>query len=129
MRRFHRWFGLIVGVFLAVISATGIVLQVQVLMENHDGPSPALAAEPHRDAPGEEKPAAASAVTPPGKDHDRDLHEAIMHIHSGEFFGKFGNAIGLICGLALFFFSISGLWMYWQMFQARSKNGRRAVFW
>ncbi len=122
MRRFHRWFGLIVGVFLAVISATGIVLQVQVLMENHDAPPAAMAVEPHRDAPEEEKPAAA-------RDHDRDLHESIMHIHSGEFFGKFGNVIGLICGLALFFFSISGLWMYWQMFQARSKNGRREVFW
>ena len=114
---------------MAVISATGIVLQVQVLMENHDGPPAALAAEPHRDAPDEEKPGAGAANAPPEKDHDRELHETIMHIHSGEFFGKFGNVIGLICGLALLFFSISGLWMYWQMFQARSRNGRREVFW
>jgi uncharacterized iron-regulated membrane protein len=115
---------------LAVISATGIVLQVQVLMENHDAPPPALTGEPHRDAPEEEKPAAAAVRgQPPEEDHDRDLHETIMHIHSGEFFGKFGNVIGLLCGAALFFFSISGLWMYWQMFQARSKNGRREVFW
>ena len=52
-----------------------------------------------------------------------------MHIHSGEYFGKFANLIGLVCGLALFLFSVSGMWMYWQMFKARAKNGRRDIFW
>ena len=120
MRRFHRWFGLVVAIFMIVISVTGVILQVQVIAEDHKGSPPAIAAaQLHQEQPGEHEHAG------PGG----DLHGLVMHIHSGEYFGKYANVIGLVCGLALFFFSVSGLWMYWQMFNARARNGRGGVFW
>ena len=134
MRKFHRWFGLIVAAFLAVIAVTGVILQVQLLAEEPKGPRPELTAQQHQQPA---DAAAARSDSPPsgGRDHDGPpdenggLHQTIMHIHSGEFLGKFANVIGLVCGLALFFFSVSGLWMYWQMFDARAKNGRHQIFW
>ena len=124
MRRFHRWFGLIVAIFMIVISVTGVILQVQVITEDHKGPPPGIAAaQLHQEPPGAGDPEGA------GGKGGGDLHGLVMHIHSGEYFGKYANVIGLVCGLALFFFSVSGLWMYWQMFNARARNGRSGVFW
>ena len=124
MRRFHRWFGLVVAIFMIVISVTGVILQVQVIAEDHKGPPPAIAAaQLHQEPPGEHEHAG------PGGEGGGDLHGLVMHIHSGEYFGKYANVIGLVCGLALLFFSVSGLWMYWQMFNARARNGRSGVFW
>jgi len=126
MRRFHRWFGLTVAIFMILISVTGVILQVQVIAEDHVGPPPVLVAAQAQSQPaGQTEPLATS----PAQQSGGDLHGLIMHIHSGEYFGKFANVIGLVCGLALFFFSVSGLWMYWQMFSARVKNGRGEVFW
>ena len=136
MRRFHRWFGLIVAIFLALISVTGVILQVQILSEDHKEAPPAEAAVPLHpapvDAPAVRRDPAEKEIRDPKEQSGKeggDLHETIMHIHSGEYFGKFANLIGLVCGLALFFFSVSGMWMYWQMFKARAKNGRRDIFW
>ena len=40
-------------------------------------------------------------------------------IHSGNEFGPVGTIISLLSGLALFFFALSGLWMYIQMYRGR----------
>ena len=45
------------------------------------------------------------------------------HLRSGEEFGPVGVAISIASGLALIFFSISGFWLYFQMFKARSARG------
>ena len=141
MRRFHRWFGLVVAVFMIIISVTGVILQVQVITEDHKGPPPGLVAgqpqkEPASQDIGESAPTGLGERNHEGPGHDGpaekgggDLHGLVMHIHSGEYFGKFANVIGLVCGVALLFFSVSGLWMYWQMFKARAKAGRNEVFW
>ena len=50
------------------------------------------------------------------------------HLHSGESFGPLGTAISILSGLVLVFFSISGIWMYVQMFRKRPAQPRR-LFW
>lgn len=70
----------------------------------------------------------------PPVSHER--HEAdealefVMHLHSGEAFGPIGTWISIASALALLFFSVSGLWMYLQMWRARGRGGaKRALFW
>ena len=52
------------------------------------------------------------------------------HLHSGEEFGPVGTAISLMTGLALLFFSISGLWMYFSMWKNRKDRSLKpGWFW
>lgn len=105
MRRLHRWFGLITSVIMAFVAATGIIMQVMDLFNIDDQQGPG--------APG-------------GGLRLRDL---IDHLHDGEYFGNTGRVISLLMGVALFFFFVSGIWMYWQMLRARSELGKKGLFW
>ena len=54
----------------------------------------------------------------------------LQHLHSGETFGIAGTVISILAGIALAFFSFSGLWMYIQMW--RNRRSRRVTpgwFW
>ena len=63
---------------------------------------------------------------PPGKWNVGFLH----HIHSGEQFGPAGVVISLLSGLAMIFFSFSGLWMYIRMFRNRRvRSHKPGWFW
>ncbi len=127
------------GVFLALISATGIALQVQQLLEKDSGPADTarhVVAEPRAEDSDDRHGVVVAGVLQQhrleaGRQRadGRDLHETLMHIHSGEFVGKGGTVAGLLSGCAPFFFSLSGIWMYWRMFKARAKVGRREIFW
>ena len=143
MRKFHRWFGLITGIFMLIISGTGITIQtLDLISNNHDGPPRGAEQGPPPGSPtpfdnGQPPSEAASAnqnLAPiPGQPNIRPRKMGLMgivkHIHSGEYFGPIGIVINIICGFALFFFSISGIWIYWQMFQSRAKIGRKEIFW
>jgi uncharacterized iron-regulated membrane protein len=108
MRRLHRWCGLVTGVFMALIALTGIGMQViDLIWPEQDGP---------RDAP----------------DPARGVHQIrafIDHLHDGEVLGVSGRAVSLVLGVALLFFSVSGIWMYWTMLSARRRNGVGKLFW
>lgn len=54
-----------------------------------------------------------------------------IKLHSGELYGDFGRSTGIFSGLALLFFSISGFWIYFQMFKRRPKQGPlwKRIFW
>ncbi|WP_374413555.1 hypothetical protein [Novosphingobium colocasiae] len=41
-------------------------------------------------------------------------------LYSGESFGPLGTAIAVLSGLALVFFSVSGIWLYMQMWRNRA---------
>ncbi|GGY91419.1 hypothetical protein [Novosphingobium colocasiae] len=41
-------------------------------------------------------------------------------LHSGESLGPLGTAISVLSGLALVFFSASGIWLYMQMWRNRA---------
>ena len=43
----------------------------------------------------------------------------LHHLHSGESFGPAGVIVSILSGLALVFFSVSGIWLYVQMWRHR----------
>jgi uncharacterized iron-regulated membrane protein len=116
MRRLHRWFGLVTGVFMALIALSGIGMQViDLIWPEHPGP---------RGGP--------PGGLPRGPDPAHGLHQfrAFMdHLHDGELLGYWGRIVSLALGLALLLFSVSGIWMYWTMYSARRRNGMGKVFW
>jgi len=130
MRKWHRWLVIFAGVFLVWIAATGLVGQAVSLAggEHHEGP-------PTGAAPGGPK----SEVPPPGKGDQNgppakrggrpDFYHLIIDLHSGNFFGPVGKVISALLGAAMLFFSVSGIWMYCDMFRRRKHIGRSGVFW
>lgn len=53
----------------------------------------------------------------------------IKDLHSGVLLGPVGIFVSMLSGVALIFFAISGMWMYWQMFSRRKAAGRNSFFW
>ncbi len=58
-----------------------------------------------------------------------DVHEWMKHFHSGELFGLPARLLDLMAGLSLIFLSVSGIWMYCDMWRKRARSGRKALFW
>ena|SRR3982751_2779592 len=136
LRKWHRWLATLFGVFLLWISATGVLSQVGSL-SNKGG-----FGDEARDK------ATAAAAAPPGfkcpptmncrpKPKPGAWNVGLLHnLHSGETFGPVGVIISTLSGLALLFFSFSGLWMYIQMWRGRlvkRHHGRKLrggrIFW
>jgi hypothetical protein len=134
MRKYHRWISVFVGVFILFIAVTGVLSQVGSLVNN--GGFETEASE-------EAAKAREAAATPPGfvcpdtmtcrpkrTPQPGDWNVGFLHhLHSGEEFGPVGVIVSIVSGLGLIFFAISGLYMYIQMFRARSANGRKGLFW
>ena len=119
MRKWHRWLAVSFGVFLLWISATGVLSQIGSLV-NQGG------------FEGSRPPATEAApATPPGftcpetmtcrpKPKPAGWNVGLLHhLHSGESFGPVGTIVSIMSGLALMFFSFSGLWLYIQMWRGR----------
>lgn len=58
-----------------------------------------------------------------------DVHEWMKHFHSGELFGLPARLLDLLAGLSLIFLSVSGLWMYVDLWRKRAKSGRNNLIW
>jgi len=58
-----------------------------------------------------------------------NAHETWKRLHRGDYFGLAGRWMDLMTGLAILFLAISGIAMYLQLYSARSRAGRRALFW
>ena len=117
MRKWHRWLAVSFGVFLLWISATGVLSQIGSLVNKggFEGSSPAAAAAPAK--PGFTCP---ETMTCRPKPKPGAWNVGLLHrLHSGEQFGPLGVVISTLSGLALLFFSFSGLWMYIQMWRGR----------
>ena len=56
-------------------------------------------------------------------------HELVKKIHRGDFFGLPGRLMDLFAGLSLIFLSVSGLFMYVDLWRRRKRAGRKAMFW
>lgn len=123
MRKWHRWLVVFFGVFLVWIAITGVLSQVVPWFLPRPAPAAAAASVP------------AGFVCPetmncrpkqPGRSVVGFLHD----LHSGESFGPLGVFIATLSGLAMVFFSVSGLWMYLQMWRNRSARGLKpGWFW
>jgi uncharacterized iron-regulated membrane protein len=132
MRKWHRWTATLFGLFLLWISATGVLSQIGALV--NQGGFETAASEARAKA-------AAKAATPPGficpetmtcrpKQKPKWNVGLLHHLHSGEQFGPVGVVISTLSGLALFFFAISGLWMYVELWRGRLvRPGSRKLFW
>lgn len=134
MRKVHRWLSVIVGAIILFIAITGVLSQIGSLVNNGGFES---------EASEQAAKAREAAATPPGfvcpetmtcrvkrTPEPGDWNVGFLHhIHSGEEFGPVGVIVSIVSGLALIFFAISGLWMYIQMFRARTGNGRKGLFW
>lgn len=124
MRKWHRWLSVFFGIFLLWIAATGLLSQAADLWPS---------AEPSAQEQAAMEPPA-GFVCPEGWSCRPPRAEAggfaslkgyFHHLHSGEEFGPVGVAISILSGLALAFFTLSGLWMYWTMWSDRKKRSAK----
>lgn len=116
MRKWHRWLAVSFGVFLLWISVTGVLSQVGSLVNKSAGPGEGRATAAAMPAGFVCPDTMVCRPKPkPGAWNVGLLH----HLHSGESFGPVGTAISILSGLALVFFSFSGLWLYIQMWRGR----------
>ena len=123
MRRYHRWVAVVFGIFILWIAATGAITQGARLYASGERERAAAA--------GVALPAPAPEAKRPPQSPARQFVHFITDLHSGERFGVAGQLVSLVSGLALLFFAFSGMWMYVQMFRARSRRERaeHPVFW
>lgn len=129
MRKWHRWLSVFFGIFMLWIASTGVLSQVAVLwpVPTPSAEQAAMAVPPE----GFECPEAWRCFPPRGNVSGlRSMVGTFHHLHSGETFGPVGTAISLLSGLALIFFSFSGLWLYIQMWRNRKTRGlKKGMFW
>lgn len=125
MRKWHRWLSVLFGAFLLWIAVTGVMSHFAALVA--EGQSPGVAAAP---PPGFVCPEDWTCRPRPAPDSARAWVGFLHHLHSGEEFGPLGTAIAILSGLAMVFFSFSGLWLYISMWRNRSaKAFKPGWFW
>lgn len=122
MRKWHRWLSVTFGVFLLWIAVTGVMSHAVALMPDSG---------PRAEAPaGFTCPDTMICRPKPAPDSTRAWLGYLHHLHSGEEFGPAGSIIAILSGLAMVFFSLSGLWMYISMWRNRkSRDVKPAWFW
>ena len=127
MRKWHRWLSVFFGIFMLWIAVTGVLSQVAANWPS-GGPSPEQA-QSARPPEGFVCPEGWRCMPPrPKSDGIRSMVGLFHHLHSGESFGPVGTAISILSGFALIFFSISGIWLYVQMWLFR-KDRKLAPRW
>ncbi|WP_374284845.1 PepSY domain-containing protein [Novosphingobium sp.] len=115
MRKWHRWLSVLFGVFLLWIAVTGVLSHVAALW-----PADAPRAQPPA---GFVCPDTMVCRPKPTDTGIKSLTGWFHHLHSGEEFGPVGTAIAFLSGLAMVFFSFSGLWLYVAMWSNRKNRG------
>ena len=124
MRKWHRWLTVLFGVFILFTAATGLL--------SHGAARWPTAAVPAAAAPaGFVCPEMMTCRPKPPTEGPRAWVSYFVHLHSGAEFGRVGIVLSIATGFALCFFAFSGLWMYIQLFRARSRRERKEhpVFW
>jgi hypothetical protein len=120
MRKWHRWLSIFFAVFLLWIAATGVLSHLAGWSGGEGEHETAAAAPPA----GFVCPEGWRCTPPRGERTGlASLTGFFHHLHSGEEFGKAGEAVSFLSGLALLFFSLSGLWMYVRMWRERARRG------
>lgn len=112
LRRIHRWIALFLAVFMFAIGITGAILQL--LFSIYGEPAP----------PGGGPPLSSNMPAALAR-----FQGVVYGIHTMHYLGGYGTWYGIIMGTGLLFFSLSGLWMYLEMYRGRAQIGRRGVFW
>lgn len=116
MRKWHRWLSVFFAIVMLWIAITGVLSQVAALW-------PAGEAAAVAPPPGFECPQGWRCMPPPSEGGGiRAMTGLFHHLHSGETFGPLGTAVSILSGFALIFFSISGIWLYVQMWRLRRRR-------
>jgi len=128
VRKWHRWAAVTFGVFLLWISATGVLSQIGSLVNKGGFESAASDKAKPALPPGFTCP---ETMTCRPKPAPTAWNVGLLHhLHSGESFGPAGVIVSILSGLSLFFFAVSGLWMYIQLWRGRLvRNGSRKPYW
>lgn len=122
MRKWHRWLSVLFGIFLLWIAITGVLSQVVPWFTPRPSPAAMAAAVP----PGFVCPETMTCRARGGSSIVGTLH----HLHSGESFGPLGEFIATLAGLAMVFFSFSGLWLYISLWRNRkTRSLKPGWFW
>jgi uncharacterized iron-regulated membrane protein len=117
VRKWHRWLSLFFGVFMLWMAVTGVLSQIVPLTQSKP--------EQQQGAPASISKLQPDFVCPqdvmcrPKQKGGQSIVGLLHHLHSGETFGPVGVLISTLTGFALLFFSISGLWLYVQMWRFR----------
>lgn len=128
MRKWHRWLSVFFGIFLFWIAATGLLGQAADLWPAAQPTAADIAAATPPE--GWACPDGWRCRPPEVEGSFASFKSFIHHLHSGEEFGPVGVAISVLSGLALLFFSLSGLWMYLRMWaDRRAKKLNGGMFW
>jgi hypothetical protein len=128
MRKWHRWLGIVFAGVILWVALTG-VLSYAAEWWPAAAPSPEAMA---RAAPpaGFQCPEGWRCLPPrPEGGGMRGLVGTLHHLHSGEELGGWAEVLIMLSGLALTFFAVSGMWMYFQMLSGRKARGRGEFFW
>ena len=125
MRKWHRWLSVLFSVLILFIATTGLLSHFSALYRDSQ-PAPVAAAPI-----GFVCPQSMTCRAIPDPDGAAAWVSFFHHLHAGEEFGPVGTALSIASGFALLFFAFSGLWMYINMFRARSRRERKEhpLFW
>jgi hypothetical protein len=150
MRKWHRWVSLLTSLFMGVIALSGLMLQFDWYFSGRQPPTSLFgdmrAGERPPAAGSQELPAispetpppeAAACAPPPGEGPGNDgwikgyspQHGWLQNLHAGYFMGTFGRWLSIAMASGLLVLSVSGIVMYVQMHGARSRIGRKSLFW
>ena len=118
MRKWHRWLSLFFGVFMLWMAVTGVLSQIVPLTQGkpQQAQGPVSKAQPDFVCPPD-------VMCRPKQKGGQSIVGLLHHLHSGEQFGPVGVVISTLTGFALLFFSISGIWLYVQMWGFRKGRG------
>lgn len=128
MRKWHRWLSAFFAIIMIWVAITGVLHYAGVWWPVDELTTEQVAAQqPPEDF---ECPEGWRCSPPRFSSGIRSMVGTFHHLHSGETFGLAGEIIVLLSGVALVFFSISGLWMYYQMWENRKARGlKKGIFW
>jgi len=130
MRKWHRWLSVFFAIVMIWVTVTGL-LHYLVVWWPSDPPTPEQLAAVAPPAGWECPEGWRCMAPPPGTGNPlRPYLGLFHHLHSGSEGGIVGEIIVMLSGLALLFFSISGMWMYVKMWAARKERGmKKGLFW
>lgn len=128
MRKWHRWLSVFFAIIMIWVAVTGLLHYLAIWWPSAAPSAQALAAA----APpaGFVCPEGWRCMPPPAGGGLMSMLGLFHHLHSGESLGLVGEIIVMLSGIALVFFSVSGVWVYVQMWRNRQDRGLKGgMFW
>lgn len=124
MRKWHRWLSLFFGIFMLWMSVTGVLSQIVPLTQAQRSGLDGGKGAPINISKLQPAFVCPDDVTcrPRQPKGGGNIVGLLHHLHSGETFGPLGVVISTLTGFALMFFSISGIWLYVQMWRFRKSR-------